>query len=148
MKLKVEMINHVGLVVRNIDAARRFYVHVLGLQPHHARPSWLVLNATSTLHLIHIPEAAPDTASRHHAFRHFALQVPDLRAVLHLLLDHEMRPFQTDFQGNRQEVMSRDDPMDFGVGSLFVPDPDGNTIEFLQLGHGIFTADMQPQFEW
>jgi hypothetical protein len=42
-------------------------------------------------------------------------------------------------------VTSGDAPLNFGVGSLFVRDPDGNVIEFLQPGHGIFTPDMQPR---
>jgi hypothetical protein len=42
-------------------------------------------------------------------------------------------------------VNSPDDPLDFGVGTLFVRDPDGNLVEFLQLGHGLFTPEMQPQ---
>ena len=40
--------------------------------------------------------------------------------------------------GVEEEVMSREDPLEFGIGSIFVRDPDGNLIEFLQLGHGIF----------
>jgi catechol 2,3-dioxygenase-like lactoylglutathione lyase family enzyme len=146
MKLTVETINHVGLVVRDKDAAERFYIDVLGLQRHHVRPSWLLLNAASTLHLIHLPAVAVDN-SHHHMFQHVALQVPDLRAVLHLLLDHDVRVFQIDFQGNAKDLTSRDDSLDFGVGSLFVHDPDGNVIEFLQLGHGIFTPEMQPRVQ-
>jgi catechol 2,3-dioxygenase-like lactoylglutathione lyase family enzyme len=142
MKLHVEAINHVGIVVKDKAAAERFYVDILGLPRHHVRPFWLVLNSTSTLHLIHIADAAAD--ARHHSFRHFALQVPDLRVVLHLLLDHNLRAFQCDFHGNEQDVTSRDGPLDFGTGSLFVHDPDGNTIEFLQLGHGIFSASPPP----
>jgi catechol 2,3-dioxygenase-like lactoylglutathione lyase family enzyme len=137
MTLNIETINHVGIVVRDKAAAERFYIEILGLRRHHARPFWLVLNDTSTLHLIHLADAAADDP-RHHSFRHFALQVSDLRAVLDVLLDRDVRVFQTDFQGNEQDVTTRDASLDFGTGSLFVHDPDGNTIEFLQLGHGIF----------
>ena len=73
-----------------------------------------------------------------------ALQLPDLRAVLRVLLAGGIRVAQIDFGGGEREVSSGDDSLDFGVGSLFVRDPDGNLIEFLQLGHGIFTPDMQP----
>ena len=48
--------------------------------------------------------------------------------------------FQTGFDGSEKDVADRDDAMDFGTGSLFVQDPDGNLIEFLQLGHGIFDS--------
>jgi catechol 2,3-dioxygenase-like lactoylglutathione lyase family enzyme len=61
-----------------------------------------------------------------------------LRPVLHLLLDHGQRVFQTGFDGVEKEITSREDPLGFGIGSIFVRDPDGNLIEFLQLGHGIF----------
>jgi catechol 2,3-dioxygenase-like lactoylglutathione lyase family enzyme len=61
-----------------------------------------------------------------------------MRPVLHLLLDHGLRVFQTGFDGVELEITSREDPLEFGIGSIFVRDPDGNLIEFLQLGHGIF----------
>jgi catechol 2,3-dioxygenase-like lactoylglutathione lyase family enzyme len=59
---------------------------------------------------------------------------------LELLLDRGERVFQADFQGNERTVATKDDPLDFGTGSLFVSDPDGNLIEFLQRGHGMFAA--------
>jgi catechol 2,3-dioxygenase-like lactoylglutathione lyase family enzyme len=146
MSIRVEAINHVGLVVRDRAAAERFYIDILGFRPHHARPTWLVLNATSTMHLIPLP-GADDGDSRRHAYQHVALRVPDLRAVLRRLLDHDVGVFQADFNGERKSVTSPDDPLDFGVGSLFVRDPDGNMIEFLQIGHGLFTRDMTPRCE-
>lgn len=144
MSITVEAINHVGLVVSDLSAAQRFYGEVLGLRRHHVRPSWFVLNATSTLHLIPLKDTAAADPS-HHAYRHVALQIPNLRAVLRVLLAAGLRVFQADFGGNEREVLAIDDPLDFGVGSLFARDPDGNLIEFLQLGHGLFTLDMQPQ---
>jgi catechol 2,3-dioxygenase-like lactoylglutathione lyase family enzyme len=145
MGIAVEAINHVGLVVQDLRAAERFYVDVLGLRRHHVRPSWLVLNATNTLHLIPFKDAAVEEPP-HHEYRHVALQVADLRTALGVLLDGGVRVFQADFQGNERDLTSPDDPLDFGVGSLFARDPDGNLIEFLQLGHGIFTPEMQPRF--
>jgi catechol 2,3-dioxygenase-like lactoylglutathione lyase family enzyme len=142
--MQIEAINHVGLVVKDLQVAERFYPGVLGLRRHHVRPNWFVLNATSTLHLIPLADAAAKEPA-HHAYRHVALQVPDLRAVLHVLLDGGVRVFQADFKGGERDVKSNDDPIDFGVGTLLVHDPDGNLIEFLQLGHGIFTPEMQPR---
>jgi len=139
-----EAINHVGLVVKDLKAAERFYVDVLGLRRHHVRPSWFALNATSTLHLI--PLGDPSAVEpAHHKYRHVALQVSDLRGVLRVLLAHGLHVFQADFSGGERELTSGDVPMDFGVGTLFTRDPDGNLIEFLQLGHGIFTAENQPR---
>ena len=136
MKLNVETIHHVGLVVKDREVAERFYVDILGLERVPSRPSWLRLNATHAIHLI--PFGSGEDEPRHHRYRHVALQVADLRPVLHLLLDHGLRVFQTGFDGVEEEITSREDPLEFGIGSIFVRDPDGNLIEFLQLGHGIF----------
>jgi catechol 2,3-dioxygenase-like lactoylglutathione lyase family enzyme len=61
-----------------------------------------------------------------------------------LLLRHGLTPFQADFQGNTRVVSAPDDPLDFGTGSLFVRDPDGNLVEFLQMGRGCFAEDTHP----
>jgi catechol 2,3-dioxygenase-like lactoylglutathione lyase family enzyme len=140
--LAIEAIHHVCLVVRDRGAAEKFYMGVLGLERHHKIPFWLILNERSTLHLVPMPDADD---SRRMKLQHFALQVKDLRPVLKLLLDHGHQPFQTDFQSNRRTPTTADDPLDFGTGSLFVHDPDENLIEFLQLGHGLFTEEMSPR---
>jgi catechol 2,3-dioxygenase-like lactoylglutathione lyase family enzyme len=124
MGIQVEAINHVGLVVKDRAAAEAFYLGVLGLRRPHRMPSWLILNDRSTLHLINIPDA-PAESSPSREMRHFALQVPDRREVLKLLLGHGIEPFQADFAGNRKPVTTPDAPLDFGVGTLFVHDPDG-----------------------
>jgi len=143
MRIEVEAIHHVCLVVRDRAAAERFYLEVLGLERHHTVPFWLVLNERATLHLF--PLADAERGGPRLAWQHFALQVKDLRAVLRLLLAHGFRPFQADFQSNRRVRTSPDDPLDFGTGTLFVHDPDGNLVEFLQLGHGLFTEEMSPR---
>ncbi len=137
MKLEIEAINHVGIVVRDLAAADRFYGDVLGLARHHERETWFVLNPTSTLHLVPMPQAGVDETLRHR-IQHVALQVPDLRVVLGRLLDRDAPVFQMGFDGGRKRMTSTDEPIDFGTGSLFVYDPDGNLIEFMQLGHGVF----------
>ncbi len=138
MKIDVETINHVGLVVKDWGVAEGFYAGLLGFERVPGRPGWLRLNATNAVHLI--PLGSGESEHPHHRYRHFALQVADLRPVLGLLLDHGVRAFQIDLQGNERAVAAKDDPLDFGTGSLFVLDPDGNMIEFLQLGRGIFAA--------
>jgi len=85
--------------------------------------------------------SATDGVSTYREAQHFALQVPDLRVVLRLLLDGDHQVFQIDFDWNRRWITSPNDTMEFGTGSLFVYDPDGNLIEFLQLGHGIFASN-------
>jgi catechol 2,3-dioxygenase-like lactoylglutathione lyase family enzyme len=144
LKITVEAINHVGLVVKDLAASERFYSEALGFPRHHARPNWFVLNAVSTLHLIPLADAAA-VEPPHHAYRHVALQVADLRATLRVLLAAGLRVTQIAFNDGEREITSVEDPLDFGVGTLFVRDPDENLIEFLQVGHGLFTAEMQPR---
>src|ERR1700722_12915469 len=79
-------VHHVCLVVQDREAADAFYIGVLGFQPHHKVTSWLVLNCTSTLHLVTIPGGASRDPFPHHNVRHFALQVPKLGDVLTILL--------------------------------------------------------------
>ena len=58
------------------------------------------------------------------------------------LLACGLRPYQvTVDQAQRHDVVSPDDPLAFGIGTLFVDDPDGNTVEFLQRDRGI-TAEI------
>jgi catechol 2,3-dioxygenase-like lactoylglutathione lyase family enzyme len=140
----VEAVHHVCLVVRDIAASEAFYHELLGFPRHHTRASWFVLNRFSTLHLVHIPEASADS-SLYHEVQHFALQIPDLRQMLELLLDAGKQPFQMDFEGTTRSVDSGDDPLSFGIGTLFVYDPDGNLVEFVQMGHGIYTEETRPR---
>ncbi len=142
--IRVEAIHHVGLVVRDLRAAEAFYLGVLGLERHHRVPSWLVLNERAALHLVHLPGTDVDLSPRR-VIQHVALQVPDLREILALLLDHGIEPFQMGFDWSYKLVTSPDDPLDFGIGTLFARDPDRNLIEFVQLGSGIFDHGMRPR---
>jgi catechol 2,3-dioxygenase-like lactoylglutathione lyase family enzyme len=140
MKLTVEAVNHVCVVVKDMAAAEDFYIGVLGLKRHHRIKSWLLLNEVSTLHLVHIPEATVDT-SLYHEIQHFALQVPDLRGVVRHLFGKEREMFQMDFEGVEKSIDAAEAPLDHGLGTVFTRDPDGNLIEFLQLGQGIFKGE-------
>jgi catechol 2,3-dioxygenase-like lactoylglutathione lyase family enzyme len=140
MKIEIESINHVCLVVKNLEAAKRFYCDTLGFSVHHKVSSWLILNQKSTLHLVNIPEAEVDN-SLYHEIQHFALQVPSLRGVLRELLAAGAPVFQMDFEGQERAVSTVEDPLDFGLGTIFTRDPDGNLVEFLQLSHGIFKGE-------
>jgi catechol 2,3-dioxygenase-like lactoylglutathione lyase family enzyme len=138
-------VHHVCLVVQDRKAAEAFYTGVLGFQPHHKVQSWLVLNDTSTLHLIIIPGAAPSNASPHRPVAHFALQVARLCDVLSLLMRAGQRPFQMDVTMKEHLLTDPGDPLTFGTGTLFVRDPDGNLIEFIEEGRGLFSVEMRPK---
>lgn len=137
-------IHHVCLVVRDRSIAEKFYCDALGLKRHHTVSSWLVLNSTSTLHLVEIPEAASMGEDLYREVQHFALQIDSLREVLRILLERGHVPFQMDMSGREREVHSSEDPLDFGLGTLFVRDPDSNLVEFIEEGHGIFQRSMRP----
>ena len=115
--------------------AEAFYVGVLGLRPCPAKPNWLSAGRDGfEVHLM------PSRSGRLPAdpARHLTLEVEDLTdAARHLLL-HGLAHYQvTVDQTGRRPIASAGDPLDFGIGTLFVEDPDGNTVEFLQAGRGI-----------
>jgi catechol 2,3-dioxygenase-like lactoylglutathione lyase family enzyme len=137
MKIKFQGLNHVCLVVKDLEVAKRFYCDVLGFQPHSRVSSWFRMTESATLHLVEIPEATVDS-SVYHEIQHLALEVDDLRKVVRTLLDNQMAPFQMDFEGNTEPIRSGEQSLAFGIGTVFVRDADGNLIEFLKLGHGIY----------
>jgi len=142
--IKVNAINHIGLVVRNEKTSKQFYQNLLGFTPHHKVDSWLVMNEQTMLHLIEIDDAEI-VDSLFHQINHFAMEVDSLSDVLSILIQDNHKPFQMDFEGNEKQIISADDPLGFGLGTLFVADPDENLIEFVQIGKGLFTKEMQPK---
>ena len=55
------------------------------------------------------------------------------------LLDKGYRPFQSELDASkRKDITSAADPLDFGIGTVFVIDPAGNVVEFVQRDFGIF----------
>jgi len=68
---------------------------------------------------------------------HFALQVKDLSQVLAMLLSAGQKPYQLslaslepNYVNNPQESLS------YGIGTLYVNDPDGNVVEFIDINQG------------
>lgn len=128
-------LHHVAVAVRDRARAEAFYVGVLGLAPCPAKPNWLSAGGGGfEVHLMPLngPDLPRDPA------RHFALEVGSLAAVAAHLLAHGLAPYQvTVDQRERRAITNADDPLDFGIGTLFVEDPDGNSVEFLQADRGI-----------
>ncbi len=117
MSLSVRQIDHVSVLVTDLNAARRFYREILGLQEI-AKPRtfdfqvlWFDLG-NQQLHLLRKP--APDTQSP----RHFALRIADIHAAH----DH-FRRYAID--------MMETTPIP-NCDRFFVFDPDGNRIEIIQ----------------
>jgi catechol 2,3-dioxygenase-like lactoylglutathione lyase family enzyme len=139
-RLNVIAINHVCLVVRDKEITKAFYTGILGFQPHPRVKSWLVMSDLSTLHLVARPDVNAGPVSPNPGLQHFPLQIADLRDILVLLLAAGRSPFQMNRGIIEHTVKEPDDPLSFGTQTLFVRDPDGNLIEFVELGRGLFSA--------
>lgn len=80
-----------------------------------------------------------EDASVPDAANHAALQVRDLHAVLARLLDSGQHPYQLSLSNPEPRyVQDPDDELTYGLGTLFVNDPDGNVLEFVDVTKGIF----------
>lgn len=115
---------HAGLLISDLARARSFYESVLGFTPLD-RPdlpypgAWYTLNAEQQLHLMQLPN--PDEASIRPAHggrdRHIAFGIADM-ATFRARLDTAHVVYS----------MSKS-----GRPALFCHDPDGNTLEFIQI---------------
>lgn len=132
-------IDHVGVRVADMERAKQFYTGVLGLLPRPERPNWLGLDQGFPVHLM--PAMVAEPAGAMEPARHFALRVDRLEEVVRLLLAHGLAPFQaTADQQQHRRITSPDDALDFGIGTVFVQDPDGNVVEFIEHGRGVFAG--------
>lgn len=112
-----QRIDHVAIIVTDLERARRFYSGVLGLDEV-PRPisfdfvgAWFQIGPTC-LHLLGKPESdAPSP-------RHFCLWTDDLRSAARQL------------ESGGAAVQWKSDHKIPGVDRFFVYDPDGNRIEF------------------
>lgn len=115
-------IDHVSVVVADVERSLEFYHGLLGLEVDHERPdlgypgAWLKVGGQQ-LHLLQV--ANPDPVSGRPAHggrdRHLALRVNDLDGLKHALERMGVR-----------FTMSRS-----GRAALFCRDPDGNAIELI-----------------
>jgi catechol 2,3-dioxygenase-like lactoylglutathione lyase family enzyme len=129
-------IQHVSMRVADMERALRFYVGVLGLVPHPDKSNWLGHGQGCLIHLMRRTRPGDDNDD---PARHVALRVDRLEKVVALLLEHGCVPFQSNVeQSEHRPISSSDQPLDFGIGTVFVRDPDGNLIEFVEKDRGIF----------
>ena len=130
----IKGLHHVAVPVQDMRRAEAFYVGVLGLVPCEKKSNWLFAGDGFSVHLM---PSAPDLTGVN-AKRHFTLEVARLEDVAALLLARGLQPYQlTVDQSIRHDIVAADDPLDHGIGTIFVEDPDGNTVEFLQRNRGI-----------
>lgn len=115
--LSIPQIDHVSVLITDIERSRRFYRDLLGL-PEIAKPRtfdfvvlWFDLG-NQQLHLLHKDE--PDSRSP----RHFALRVSDVSAARSYFQQHGV-------------ALQETTPIP-GADRFFIFDPDGNRIEIIQ----------------
>jgi catechol 2,3-dioxygenase-like lactoylglutathione lyase family enzyme len=136
--ITVNRLNHMG--VRAVDQARSeaFYVGVLGLEPHPTKNNWLrTKNRDLSVHVMPGTERSTDGNDVADLARHFALESDDLEGVADGLLAAGYTPFQAELTGKRKELADSSD-LTFGIGTIFVFDPDNNLVEFVDPTRGIF----------
>ncbi len=115
--LNVTQIDHVSVIITDVESSRRFYTQVLGLKEIPKPRSfefvalWFDLG-NQQLHLLQKPQA--DTRSP----RHFALRVKDVQTARSYFRDLGIAPEET------TKINQCD--------RFFVHDPDGNRIEIIQ----------------
>lgn len=115
--LQVERLDHVSIIVTDVDRARAFYAGILGL-PELPRPksfdfpgAWFQVGP-EVIHLL--GQATPDVRGR----RHFCLWVSDVHA--------SARYLESKGLGVTWDVKYKIE----GIDRFFTFDPDGNRIEF------------------
>lgn len=116
---------HAGLLVGDLARAKRFYESVLGLVPSPGRPGlpypgeWYDLPGGQQLHLMNLPNPDAGAQRPEHGGRdrHIALGVRDLGPLKNRL----------DAAGVVCTVSKS------GRAALFCRDPDGNTLEFVEV---------------
>jgi len=131
--MEIRNLDHVALLVKDVERSLRFYVQVLGMEEH-PRPSsfhfpgaWL-RKGSAELHLIGEDEPgrvaqgqpggySPEELSIGHA-THFAFEVTDLEETRKHLLTHDI------------SIVGGPRPRGDGVMQMYVCDPDGYIVEF------------------
>jgi len=121
----VSRIHHVSLICSDTPAALGFYRDLLGLPVLADRPdlgypgAWLGIGERQ-IHLMELPNPDPVSGRPSHGGRdrHLALEVTDLDQLI-LRLGSAAIPFTASRSGRR---------------ALFCRDPDGNALEFVEVG--------------
>jgi catechol 2,3-dioxygenase-like lactoylglutathione lyase family enzyme/uncharacterized protein YunC (DUF1805 family) len=125
--LRVKTIDHVTLVVKDLERSRRFYVDVLGMREV-PRPafsfagSWFQAGTTQ-IHLIaEFPGSGPAgnllaEARRSSLTQHVAFAIDDAEAAVPVLRAHQI------------PILSGPKPRPDGFIQVFVTDPDGHVVE-------------------
>jgi catechol 2,3-dioxygenase-like lactoylglutathione lyase family enzyme len=128
-------VHHLSVVSKDLAKYRAFAKGLLQLKQHPKHSGWFVAKDRSIqLHVIEIEDTASDMDDMHHYYRHSAIEVSDLAAVLKRARKLRLKPFQMDENGEEKRIKPGSTKLDFGLRTLFVRDPDDNLWEFVQPG--------------
>lgn len=137
--MRIKSMNHVGVRSLDQDRSKRFYVDVLGLTPHPTKANWLHgADGRFSLHLMPGTTKSNDGHDDADLARHFALESDDLEGVVEGLLAAGLKPFQADLTAQHRKELADASDLTFGIGTVFVFDPDGNLVEFVDPTRGLF----------
>ena len=122
---EIQKIAHVSLIVSDTTRALVFYRDLLGLSVESSRPplgfpgAWLIIG-DQQIHLLELPNPDPTDGRPAHGGRdrHVAFHVRELDGLRSRLTSAGIR--YTDSRSGRS--------------ALFCRDPDGNALEFIELG--------------
>ena len=136
MPPRVTQPDHIGVRVRNLDAALAFYRDVLGLPliERHTLPNgtelvFLAMGSAGWIELVYRADFAPaqPVTSDRAGLQHFCLQVDDLDAWIKHFEEKDVplliKPFTIPFPSGQAR-------------SLFVADPEGNPVELMERKRG------------
>jgi catechol 2,3-dioxygenase-like lactoylglutathione lyase family enzyme len=125
----VKSLDHVTIVVRDLDATRRFYVDILGMQEVERpafsfRGQWFQAGATQIHTILEFEGSGPAGSGSGNNSRghHFAFVVEDAAAWVARLAGFGVAPISP--------PRTRPD----GAVQVFVQDPDGHLVELCSSG--------------
>ncbi|WP_170975492.1 VOC family protein [Martelella alba] len=132
--MQLQGLHHTTLAVEDMATMLAFYTDTLGLKCHPVKNNWLGTGRGYALHLMPVAggRAPADPA------RHIAFQVESLNGCARHLLAKGLHPYQMSLSMEKFPVRDADHPLDQGIGTLFLDDPEGNTLEFVERHRGIF----------
>ena len=131
--IKISELNHVSIVVQDVERSRRFYCGVLGMQEA-PRPATFKFDGawfrsgSAEIHLIQVNAASqppgdtpaqPDESRDIARARHHAFAVEDMNEVVRCLREH------------RVEIVLGPRPRGDGAIQTYCFDPDGHLVEFI-----------------
>ena len=137
--ITIKRLNHVGVRALDKDRSAAFYVGILGLEPHPTKKNWLLTKDREfSVHLMPGTDKSDDGNDQADLARHFALESDDLEGVVNGLLAAGLKPFQADITGEHRKELTDSHDLTFGIGTIFVFDPDNNLVEFVDPTRGLF----------